>query len=261
MVHDTSNHPCAVLSLGRMEYGQAWELQRALALRRAEGMVGDVLLLVEHPHVYTIGRRGSQAEVLLSQEALAEQGVQVYEVDRGGAVTYHGPGQLVGYPILDLRRWGGGPLRYVRALEAAIIETLRDFEVPAQAVEGLTGVWVAKGPGARNEEQGTGGQEAGARKIAAIGVRISRGVTTHGFALNVAPELRYFQGIVPCGIQGLEVTSMARELGRRLDITDIQGPLVESLGGHLELAMEWAVAEEQEALLASLRAPATAARG
>ena len=241
-----SERTCTVLSLGLVEYGRAWELQRRLAQRRAEGTIGDTLLLLQHPHVYTMGRRGSQAEVLLSREALAQRRIQVYDVDRGGALTYHGPGQLVGYPILDIRRWGGGPVRYVRALEGALIETLRGFGVAAQRIEGLTGVWVAS-----EENQGLG-----ARKIASIGVRISRAVTTHGFALNVAPDLSYFDSIVACGIPGLEVTSMARELGGSVDITEVQRPLVDALGRHLELAMRWAGDGEREALLGGVVAHA-----
>ena len=234
---------CTVVSLDLVEYGEAWEFQKVLAQRRADGAIGDVLLLVEHPHVYTLGRRGSPGDVRLSGEALRRRGIAVHEVDRGGATTYHGPGQLVGYPILDIRRWGGGPVRYVRALEAALMEVLAHFGIEADRIDGLPGVWT----GVR--EQGTGNKELGARKIAAIGVRISRGVTTHGFALNVDPDMSYFGGIVPCGIPALEVTSMARESGKQIDITDVRALLVEALGRHLGLTMRWADEPERGLLL------------
>ncbi len=228
---------CTVFSLGRVDYAQAWEMQRALAQLRAEGAITDILLLLEHPHVYTIGRRGVEADILLSREELERLGVQVHQVDRGGEVTYHGPGQLVGYPILDLRG-RGGPLRYVRALEAALIETLQDFGISAGRIEGQTGVWVW---------EGAGGEED--RKIAAIGLRISRGVSTHGFALNVNTEIRYFDNIVPCGILDREVTSMARELGKEVDIMEVEHLVAEALGSHLGFSMRFSPKEALEELL------------
>ena len=261
---EVTRHTCTAVSLGLVEYGEAWRLQKELAGRRADGAMGDVLLLAEHPHVYTLGRRGSPDDVHLSGEALRRSGVAVHEVDRGGATTYHGPGQLVAYPILDIRRWGGGPVRYVRALEAALMETLAHFGIAAERLEGLPGVWVnARDQGAgpvgkpdsesprRIREQGSGVRGGGpeARKIAAIGVRISRGVTTHGLALNVDPDLSYFDGIVPCGMPALEVTSMARESGKQVDITDVRTHLVEALGRHLGLTMSWANGPDRERLL------------
>ena len=192
---------------------------------------------------------------------MRQSGIAVHEVDRGGATTYHGPGQLVGYPILDIRRWGGGPVRYVRALEAALIETLAHFGVAADRIDGLPGVWVkareqgteSRERGARGRDQGTGDRGRGpeARKIAAIGVRISRGVTTHGFALNVDPDLSYFQGIVPCGIPALEVTSIALESGNQVDITGVQTLLVGAMGRHLGLVMCWANGPDRERILGS----------
>jgi lipoate-protein ligase B len=161
-----------------------------------------VLLLLEHPHVYTLGRRGPDTHILAPPEDLARLSAKVYRTDRGGEATYHGPGQLVGYPIVDLRSWGLGPLQYVRTLERTIAAALADFGIDAASDGYPTGVW-------------TGGA-----KIAAIGVRVSRGVTTHGFALNVAPDLGYFDHIVPCGIEGCQVTSMAAE-GAETDIDTV----------------------------------------
>jgi lipoate-protein ligase B len=200
-----------VLDLGLTDYAAAWELQRSLAEARWQGEVVDLLLLLEHPHVFTLGRRGKEADILLPKEALEKMGVRVFAVDRGGEVTYHGPGQLVGYPIIDLHAWGG-PLRYVRTLEEALIRTLERFGVEAQQIPGLTGVWVHD------------------RKIAAIGVRVSRGVTSHGFALNVDPDLAYFDHIVPCGICDRGVTSLARELGKTVPMEEVKEALVRSFG-------------------------------
>ena len=215
---------CAVFSLGRVDYDRALDLQRSLVRRRADGDVGDLLLLLDHPHVYTLGRRGKQSDVLLSPEALEALGIPVRRADRGGEVTYHGPGQLVGYPIVDLRRWGGAR-RYVSALEAALVDALDALGVSACVRAGMPGVWVS------------GSESGGDRKIAAIGVRITRGVTSHGFALNLDPDLAHFDGIVPCGIEGLEVTSVARELGGRVDPAAAEEAVVRALGLRLGLAM------------------------
>ena len=189
---------CLGLFIEKMEYQQAWSLQRGLASARKHGKVPDVLVLLEHPHVYTIGRRGKDGDVLVTTENLEQLGAAVHHVDRGGEVTYHGPGQLVGYPIIEMRDWGGGPLAYVRALEQVLIDTLGEFAILAQRVDGLTGVWVAQ------------------KKIGAIGVRISSGITTHGFSLNVSPDLSFYQHIVPCGVSDRSVTSMACILGSSL---------------------------------------------
>jgi lipoyl(octanoyl) transferase len=175
--------------LGRLEYGRGLALQHAVAARVAAGEP-DMLLLLEHEPVYTLGRRAVDAEVLLDAEALRTRGIAVERTDRGGRVTYHGPGQLVGYPILDL-----GPLAdtvgYVRGLERALVALANEFGVAATTLPGLTGVWV------------------GDSKIAAIGVHVARGVTTHGFAFNIDPDLSAFNGIVPCGIVDKGVTSLA----------------------------------------------------
>ena len=192
--------PCTVHRLGLVEYQEAWAEQRRLVAACREDGQGHLLLL-EHPPTYTLGARGRQEHLLLAEEALAELGAAVHRVDRGGDVTFHGPGQLVGYPILDLRRWRQGPLWYVRSLETMLIDALSAFDIKAVRVPGRTGVWV------------------GEAKIAAIGVRVSRGVTSHGFALNVDPDLNYFSHIIPCGLPDAAVTSMAEVLGQRDRLT------------------------------------------
>ncbi len=181
---------CSLRELGRTDYGQALELQRQLIAERQQGLIPDQLLLLEHPHVITLGRNGKAANLLASAEVLSRAGIAFYPTDRGGDVTYHGPGQLVGYPIVDLREWQRDVGAYVRAVEQTIIDTLADYGISAGRIPKLTGVWVDD------------------RKIAAIGVHIGRWVTSHGFALNVSTDLSYFQYIVPCGLTK-PVTSMA----------------------------------------------------
>ena len=172
----------------------AWDLQRRLAAARQTDAIPDVVLLLEHPHTYTIGRRGDDSEVLATPEHLRRLGATVVEVDRGGLATYHGPGQLVGYPILDLRPRNRDVHRYLRDLEQALIDTLQECAIPAQRIEKKTGVWV------------------GDRKIASIGVRFSRWISSHGFALNVTNDLSYFSHIVPCGMPTVTMTSVAQEM-------------------------------------------------
>ena len=198
--------------LGLVPYREAWDIQLRTHEEVAVGRGPDTLLLLEHPHVYTLGRRGQERDILIDADALEGLGIEVRHTDRGGEVTYHGPGQLVGYPILNLRRWGGGPLKYVRALERALIETLAGFGIRAESEGRPTGVWVED------------------RKIAAIGVKVSRRVTTHGFALNVCPDLSYFDHIVPCGMPDSRVTSLSRELGRHVSVAEVAPALVERFG-------------------------------
>jgi lipoyl(octanoyl) transferase len=205
-----------VRRLGPVAYGDALALQRSLVEARKAGQIEDTLLLVEHPHVLTLGVRGDggRSHILASDEALAARGIQVFETGRGGDITYHGPGQIVGYPILDLRPDRCDVHRYVRDLEDVLIRTAADFGVAAGRVQGLTGVWVGAG---RAETQ---------EKLAAIGVRISRWVTSHGFALNVTTDLEYFKLIVPCGIADRGVTSLERMLGRAPDARAVEDRLV-----------------------------------
>jgi lipoyl(octanoyl) transferase len=190
-----------LIHLGRVDYATALDIQKQLVEARHENRIGNTLVLLEHPPVLTLGRNSSRANVLASDEFLAYRGVEVHEINRGGDVTYHGPGQLVGYPILDLRSFTPrlGAVNYVRLLEEALIRALGDFAVPAQRIAGRTGVWTIAG-GAIPE-----------KKIAAIGVHISRGITSHGFALNVTTDLRDFDLIVPCGISDRTVTSLELE--------------------------------------------------
>jgi len=188
--------------LGCVPYHEAFELQTRLHADRVSGRIGDTLLLLEHPHIYTIGRRGTADDVLWDLETLRSRGVDVVETDRGGMVTYHGPGQLVGYPIVDLGP-GADLVGYLRRIEQAIISTLSVYGLEGGRDEINTGVWVRRA------------------KIAAIGVRVTRNVTKHGFALNVSTDLSYFAGIVPCGIADRGVTSMATELGEAPPMTGV----------------------------------------
>ena len=199
-----------LLHLGRVDYSTALDLQKQLVEARHESRIGNTLLLLEHPPVVTLGRNSSRANILASDEYLAYRSVEIHEINRGGDVTYHGPGQLVGYPILDLRSFTIGAKRigavdYVRFLEEALIRALGDFAVPAQRIAGRTGVWTTPG-GAIPKKT------IPEKKIAAIGVHISRGITSHGFALNVTTDLRDFDLIVPCGISDRAVTSLELEV-------------------------------------------------
>src|SRR5918996_1781898 len=202
---------CQIVHLGTIEYRQAWDVQVALSRAVHDGQQPNTLLLLEHPHVYTWGRLSQPEHILLTPPQLAEQGIDVVETDRGGQITYHGPGQLVAYPIVDLRKWGG-PLKYVRTLEQIIIQSLADFGIEAGLVEGLTGVWV------------------GDAKIAAIGVKISRGVAYHGFAINVNTDLSYFDHIVPCGITDRAVTSIAEVVGEVVDLEAVEDSVAYQFG-------------------------------
>ena len=210
---------CRYAWLGTVEYLGARTLQDKLVNAVHDGESPDTLLLLEHPHVYTQGRLSRDEHLLASEGELAAAGVPVYETDRGGQITYHGPGQLVGYPVINLREWGGGPLKYVRTLEQIIVEALADFGIAAHTEAGLTGVWTSNG------------------KIAAIGVKISRGVAFHGFAINVNTDLSYYRHIVPCGITDRPVTSMAAEQGEEADPEAVRYSLVHRFGQAMGLRM------------------------
>ncbi len=210
---------CQVVHLGLVEYRRAWDEQVALARAVRDSVQPNTLLLLEHPHVYTRGRLSKPEHLSLAQPELTEQGVSVVDTDRGGLVTYHGPGQLVGYPIIDLRNWGG-PLKYVRTLEQVIIQTLADLGVEAGLVAGLTGVWV------------------GEAKVAAIGVKISRGVAYHGFSLNVNPDLSYYDHIVPCGITDRDVTSLEQLLARPVEMELVRNGLAYRFGQQMGFRMK-----------------------
>jgi len=193
----------SVLRLGLVEYGKALTLQRVLAQARIGGEVGDLLLLLEHPPVVTLGRGARREHLLMDPERLQGRGIAVFEVERGGDVTYHGPGQLVGYPILDLSLYSRDLHRYMRNLEEVLILALKDFGIGAERRQGLTGVFVQD------------------RKIASLGVHVKRWVSWHGFALNVTTDLSFFDLIVPCGLQGVEMTSLEACLGRRVPLEEV----------------------------------------
>lgn len=202
------------LWLGCVGYREALDLQLSWVERRARGEVEDTLLLLTHPHVYTFGRGGHDRNLLVAPEVLARQGVSVERVARGGDVTYHGPGQLVGYPIVRLAR--PDLHRFVRCLEAALIEALSGFGIAAGRIDGLTGVWV------------------GDRKIASIGVGVKRWVSYHGFALNVAPDLSWFDRIHLCGLEGRKATSMAEACGTEVSMEPVRETVALSCARHLE---------------------------
>ena len=200
-----------VRRLGLVPYAEALALQKQLVEERRHGRIGDVLLLVEHPHVLTLGVRGDggRSHILAAPDILQSRGVEVYETGRGGDITYHGPGQIVGYPIIDLKPDRCDVHRYVRDIEDVLIRVAADYGVTAERVAGLTGVWV------------------GGEKVAAIGVRIARWITSHGFALNVTTDLDYFNLIVPCGIADRGVTSLSKLLGKSLDRREVEDRLVQ----------------------------------
>jgi lipoyl(octanoyl) transferase len=203
-----------VRRLGRVPYADALTLQRLLVEDRRAGRIDDLLLLLEHPHVLTLGVRGDggRSHILATPGALGARGVEVHESGRGGDITYHGPGQIVGYPIMDLQPDRCDVHRFVRDIEEVLIRTASDYGVEAGRVEGLTGVWV------------------GREKLAAIGVRISRWVTSHGFAFNVTTDLEYFNLIVPCGIADRSVTSLAQLLGHPVDRVEVEDRIVAHFG-------------------------------
>jgi lipoyl(octanoyl) transferase len=217
-----------VLRCGVVPYEEARELQRQLAERRQRGEIPDVLLLLEHPPVYTRGRRSQPGELPMGVEWYEAQGIEVRDTDRGGLVTYHGPGQLVAYPIVDLGAYGDDVHEYVRGLERTMIEALGEAGVSAETIEGLTGVWVSK------------------RKIGSIGLHVSRGVTTHGLAVNVNNDLQPFEWIVPCGIENVAMTSLSREHGAEQDFEAFADALVARYAAVFDRGP---VAVEHEALL------------
>jgi lipoyl(octanoyl) transferase len=211
--------PGYLLNLGETPYGEAWDLQRSLAAAVSQGAIPDTIVLVEHPPVITLGRRTDAGELHVPEEAE----IEIVETDRGGKSTYHGPGQLVGYPILDLNRHGRDVKRYCRDLEEAVIRTVGAFGIEATRLEGLTGVWLQSPP----------------RKICSIGVHISRWVTTHGYALNVDLDPAPFtQWITACGLEDASFTTMARELGRPLFVDEVRPAAAEALGAVFELELE-----------------------
>ncbi len=233
----------SVLQLGTQDYATALALQRKLVDLRKASQIGDVLLLLEHPPVITLGRNAQSANILASPELLAQRGVEVVECDRGGDVTFHGPGQLVGYPIFDLRAFTTpegerktlGAIEFVRKMEEALIRTCADFRIPTTRIPKLTGVWTT------NETPA---------KIAAIGIHISRAVTSHGFALNVNVDLANFQLIIPCGLAAKPVTSMAQELGATVALDRVAESITRNFGHVFSRQILWL--ESLDALLENM---------
>ncbi|HJS98475.1 MAG TPA: lipoyl(octanoyl) transferase LipB [Terriglobales bacterium] len=230
----------SVLQLGTVDYATGLHLQQSLVEMRKASQVGDVLLLLEHSPVITFGRNARRENLLASPELLARKGVELFECDRGGDITFHGPGQLVGYPIFDLRAFQPrvGAVEFVRRLEEVLIRSCAEFGIACERVKGLTGVWTTPSTAVilsedaahrpASESKDLASFDKPQAKIAAIGVHISRGVTSHGFALNVNTDLEYFQLIVPCGITSKPVTSLARETGAQINLDEI----ARSVAGH-----------------------------
>jgi lipoyl(octanoyl) transferase len=226
---------CVVEDLGRMSYTAAVEIQSRIASERKQGRGVDHLLIVEHPHVITIGRDGHRENLLAPDDTLRQAGIELYETDRGGDVTYHGPGQIVAYPIMDLREWKRDVGAFVRSIEQVLIDTLADFRIQARRIAGLTGVWVVPEPVPPVILSPVPFPRTEA-KIAAIGVHLSRWVSTHGWALNVSTDLQYFQYIVPCGL-AKPVTSMAA-LGVHASADDVKNTLVRHFGRAFDFEMQ-----------------------
>jgi lipoyl(octanoyl) transferase len=200
-----------VVDCGLLSYSEGLELQRRVAAARQDGALGDVLLLLEHHPVYTRGRRSSAEELPMGTEWYEMQGIEVLDTNRGGRVTYHGPGQLVAYPIVSLKPYGDDVHAYVRGLEQVAIAALAEYGVEAGTVEGLTGIWVER-----------------TAKIGSIGIHVSRGVTTHGLAINVNNDLQPFEWVIPCGLDGVSMTSLSRELGAEQNFDAFAATLVDT---------------------------------
>jgi lipoyl(octanoyl) transferase len=225
-----------VQDLGLIDYKQAWDFQEELLKEAVDLKISNRknetdfipkqhLLFCEHPHVYTLGKSGAQENLLLDEAYLQDIDAQFYKINRGGDITYHGPGQLVMYPILDLEQFFTDIHKYMRYLEEAVIKTLAHFQITATRYEGLTGVWIDA-------------ETPRARKICAMGVKCSRWITMHGIALNVHPDLGYFGNIVPCGIQDKAVTSMAQELGRQISIQEVQEVLLKEMSAVFNFSIQ-----------------------
>ena len=194
--------------LGFIDYKEAWDLQYEVHAKRVSGDAKDFLFLLEHPNTYTLGKTAHKENLMGSEKYLKENNISVYDIDRGGDITYHGPGQIVGYPIIDLNNWYKDTHKYLRALEDVIIKTCSEYGIDCGRNEKHTGVWIRD------------------KKIAAIGIKVSRWVTMHGFAFNVNTDLNLFSGIIPCGIQDKTVTSLKEELGHEIDVLEVKAKLL-----------------------------------
>ncbi len=247
----------SLIQLGSVDYASGLRLQQQLVALRKEEKIGDVLLLLEHKPVITLGRNAKAANVVASPELLRQRGVELFECDRGGDVTFHGPGQIVGYPIFDLRGYARGAadapsalrkslgaVDFVRRLEEVLMRTCADFAVETKRIPGLTGVWTDAALKGRDfsradQNDATSAAEANEAKLAAIGVHISRFITSHGFALNVNTDLSFFNLIIPCGIAAKRVTSMQQELGRALDLNAVAESISRNFGVVFQSQMLW----------------------
>jgi lipoyl(octanoyl) transferase len=251
----------SVVQLGTVDYATGLRLQQQLVALRKEEKIGDILLLLEHSPVITLGRNAKATNVVASPELLAQRGVELFECDRGGDVTFHGPGQIVGYPIFDLRGFAApdakrktlGVIEFVRSVEEVLIRTSADFAIETKSIPGLTGVWTDPHPmSSRAEENDLQNRSLKSRdlgfadavreaeaKLAAIGIHISRFVTSHGFALNVNTDLSYFNLIIPCGITTKPVTSMQQELGKPLDMNAVAQSISRNLGVVFQSQVLW----------------------
>jgi lipoyl(octanoyl) transferase len=243
----------SVLQLGTLDYATGLRLQQKLVELRKEGRIGDVLLLLEHSPVITLGRNAKASNIIASSRELSDRGVEVFASDRGGDVTFHGPGQLVGYPIFDLRAFAStdgkrqtlGIVEYVRRLEEVLIRSCAEFGIQTERVCGLTGVWTANkhvgtaAPGYSAGQSSADDSTNEQAKIAAIGVHVSRSVTSHGFALNVDTDLSYFNLIIPCGIASKPVTSMAKVLDKSMDIEKVTNSVVRNFGDVFHSQILW----------------------
>ncbi|KPL75851.1 lipoyl(octanoyl) transferase LipB [Bellilinea caldifistulae] len=238
------SNSCQVYWLGEVEYQRAWDLQNRLAGQIAEGRQPPTVLMLEHPHTYTIGRRGGREHILWPAEEIQRRGIAIFEVDRGGDITYHGPGQLVGYPLLPLAApgWQGERLPqadfvgYVRKLEEVLISVLDFYGIEAFRREGLTGVWVNK----------TAGEYHLPTKIASIGVKVdARGVSRHGFALNVQPDMLYWQGIIPCGLEGVQMAAMSDWLSPCPSVREVAEQVSRVFETVFGFKIEWQAADPE----------------
>jgi lipoyl(octanoyl) transferase len=244
----------SLVQLGTVDYATGLRIQQQLVAQRKEDKIGDVLLLLEHSPVITLGRNAKAANVIASRELLAQRGVELFECDRGGDVTFHGPGQIVGYPIFDLRGFATpdgkrktlGAVEFVRCLEEVLIRTCAEFAIPTKRVQGLTGVWTdlkgrdfSRADNAKDKEAASAAEVGSEGKLAAIGVHIARFVTSHGLALNVNTDLSYFNLIIPCGITAKPVTSMQQELGKPLDLDAVSESISRNFGTVFSSQILW----------------------
>ncbi len=202
------NKKLTYCNLDTIDYKEAWDIQKTIYELRYQQKIDDVFLLLEHPHTYTLGKTADEKNLVGNEEYLNKNKISVYDIDRGGDITYHGPGQIVGYPIIDLNSWGKDTDKYLRALEEIIIRTCADYGLPVTRVPKYTGVWIED------------------RKIAAIGIKVTRWITMHGFALNVNTDLSLYNGIIPCGITNKEVTSLQKELDTKIDIQEVKSKIL-----------------------------------